>query len=323
LKILIIRFSSIGDIILTTPVIRCIKQQIENVSLHYVSKKTFKPILENNPYLDRCFYLENSLTELIRQLKAENYDYVIDLHNNLRSWRIKQALGVKSFSFRKLNPEKWLLVNLGINKLPAVHIVDRYMEAVKPLGVKNDLKGLDYFIPEEEKVSPGSLPESHRQGYIAFVIGGQHSTKKLPNKKIISVCKGISKPILLLGGKEDRENGYIITNAVGARVYNACGIYSINQSAHLLQNASSVITHDTGLMHIAAALGKKIISVWGSTVPGFGMYPYLKGRTAEYKIVEVKGLKCRPCSKIGFSKCPRKHFNCMNLIRDEDILNAL
>lgn len=300
-KFLILRFSSIGDIVLTTPVVRCIKTQYPDAEVHFATKKQFKVLVENNPYIDKYYLLEKSLNSFIKTLQSEDYDYVIDLHNNLRTSIIKLRLGKKSFSFDKLNFKKWLLVNLKIHQMPDVHIVDRYLEPVKSLGIKNDLKGLNYFIPENDQVS---INES----YVAFAIGGQHFTKKLPTEKIIEVCQKIDGKIMLLGGKEDSPAAAEIEKALGDKIINACGKYNLNQSASLVQKADYIITHDTGLMHIASALKKKVISIWGNTVPEFGMYPYL----TEFKIIENKELSCRPCSKIGYSKCPKGHFKCMN-----------
>lgn len=301
-KFLILRFSSIGDIVLTTPVPRCIKTQYPNAEVHFVTKQSFKVLVENNPYIDQYHLLGKSLNEFIEILKAENFDYIIDLHNNLRTSIIKLKLSsAKSFSFDKLNFKKWLLVNLKIHQMPDVHIVDRYLETVKSLGIKNDQKGLDYFIPEKDKVQ---INES----YVAFAIGGQHFTKKLPTERIIEVCQQINKKIMFLGGKEDCAAAEEIEKALGNKIINACGKYNLNQSASLVQQADYIITHDTGLMHIASALKKKVISIWGNTVPEFGMYPYL----TEFKIIENKELSCRPCSKIGYAKCPKGHFKCMN-----------
>ncbi len=300
-KFLILRFSSIGDIVLTTPVVRCIKTQYPDAEVHFATKKQFKGLVENNHYIDNYYLLENSLNLFIKNLQSEDYDYVIDLHNNLRTSIIKLRLGKKSFSFDKLNYQKWLLVNLKINQMPDVHIVDRYLKTVESLGIKNDLKGLDYFIPKKDSVQIN-------EPYVAFAIGGQHFTKKLPTSRIIEVCQKINGKIMLLGGKEDIPAAEEIEKTLGNKVINACGKYNLNQSASLVQQAEYIITHDTGLMHIASALKKKVVSIWGNTVPEFGMYPYL----TEFKIIENKGLSCRPCSKIGYNKCPKGHFKCMN-----------
>ncbi|MCC9137931.1 glycosyltransferase family 9 protein [Pontibacter silvestris] len=316
-KILILRFSSIGDIVLTTPVIRCIKQQVPEAEVHYCTKQGFRSILEHNPYVDKVHVLKDSLKELVRELKAESFDYVIDLHNNLRTRVIKARLGRPSKSFNKLNYEKWLMVNFKMNRLPDVHIVNRYLAAAAALGVKDDGKGLDYFIPAQDEVNLQALPQPFQQGYVAFAIGAQHYTKRLPTERIIELCERLNKPVILLGGKEDAAKGDEVVAYFDKRedtkpdaqtlIFNACGKYNLNGSASLVRQAEQVVSHDTGLMHIAAAFQKDIISVWGNTIPEFGMYPF---RT-KYKVLEVHGLSCRPCSKIGYSKCPEGHFKCM------------
>lgn len=317
-KVLIIRFSSIGDIVLTTPVVRCIKQQRPEIEIHYLTKASFRSILEHNPYISKIHTIEKDVSEVINDLKKENFDHIIDLHHNLRSLQTKLKLGKSSTSFKKLNFEKWLLVNFKIDKMPAVHIVDRYLETVRSLGIQNDNKGLDFFIPAKDEVPTSNLPLIHQQGYIGFVIGAKFTTKKLPVEKIISICKKLNFPVVLLGGKEDMKTAEQIEKAVGQTVYNACGKYNLNQSASLIQQAKKIISHDTGLMHIAAALKKEIISVWGNTVPALGFAPYLPH--PDSKIVEVKDLSCRPCSKIGYDKCPKGHFKCMMNIPEEAII---
>lgn len=326
MKILIIRFSSIGDIVLTTPVIRCCKTQLD-AEVHFCTKKQFASILDENPYVDKTHALENDLSGLIKQLKAEQFDYVIDLHNNIRTWRIKNALKAKSYAFDKLNYEKFLLTKFKINKLPNRHIVERYLDTVKPLGVENDDYGLDYFIPEKDEMEKEWLPESHRTRFIAFAIGGQHQTKQLPVKRMIELCDRINKPIILLGGPDDvkkaeeieaffkpntevRRFEKTLSEELNKRaiIFNACGKLNLNQSASIVKQSRAVFTHDTGMMHIAAAFKKEVFSIWGNTIPEFGMYPY----QTKFTIFEKKGLKCRPCSKIGYDKCPKGHFKCMN-----------
>ena len=310
-KILIIRFSSIGDIVLTTPIIRCLKQQLPDAEIHFLTKEKFYPVIKANPDIDHLHVFQDDLASVIRTLKKLDFNFVVDLHRNLRSARVKMALRKPSGTFNKLNFKKWLIVNFKINKLPDRHIVDRYFESVKKLGVVNDMKGLDYFIPEEDILNPGDLPLTHREGFVAWVIGGMHYTKMLPGEKIIELCSMINKPIVLLGDQGDYDMAERIKDHCQDKVYNACGFYNINQSASILSQASVVLTNDTGLMHIAAALRKEIYSFWGNTIPGFGMYPYLPAGEGKSHILEVEGLSCRPCSKIGYKKCPKKHFRCM------------
>ncbi len=318
-KFLIIRFSSIGDIVLTTPVIRALKQQVENAEVHFLTKNQYLTVVENNAYIDKIHLLKKDFSELISELKKEHFHYIIDLHKNLRTFRVKNKLRKVSFSFDKINYEKWLIVNLKKNKLPEKHIVERYLDCTKVFDTKNDGKGLDYFISELDKVDiKSSFPDLFHNGYIAFVIGAQHYTKKIPLDIIIKICKKINKAIIILGGKEDVGEGEQIDKATDNNVFNACGKFSLNQSASIVEQAKLVISHDTGLMHIAAAFKKKIVSVWGNTIPQFGMYPYLPQKDS--KIIEVENLKCRPCSKIGFSKCPKKHFKCMREINIDKII---
>jgi ADP-heptose:LPS heptosyltransferase len=195
--------------------------------------------------------------------------------------------------------------------MPDLHIVDRYMQTVSTLGVKNDGMGLDYFIPEEEVIQLSDLPHAHFAGYIALVIGAAHGTKRMSPEKLKELCSLIHHPIILLGGKEDQARGEEIASADPIKIYNACGKFSLNESADIVRKSKLVITHDTGLMHIAAAFKKPVISIWGNTVPDFGMYPYYGNKPVPSVKFEVKGLSCRPCSKIGYDTCPRKHFKCM------------
>jgi ADP-heptose:LPS heptosyltransferase len=233
-------------------------------------------------------------------------------------------LGKASASFKKLNVQKFVYTNLKWNIMPDIHIVDRYLETVAQFGVKNDGKGLDYFIEKSESIKQHDIPASHHAGYIAIVIGAAHNTKKYPVHKLRSLCEKLDHPVILLGGKEDATDGEAISNVDPVKIYNACGKFSLNESADLVRQAKLVVTNDTGLMHIAAAYKRPIISLWGNTVPSFGMYPYFGNNNSPgYDILQVKKLWCRPCSKIGYQKCPRGHFKCMEKIEVETVLDKI
>jgi len=320
-KFLIIRFSSIGDIVLTTPVIRCLKRQVEEAEVHFLVKKQFQEVVSANPYIDSIHLFEGNLRQTIRNLRKENYHYIIDLHHSLRSAIIKRRTDALSFTFRKLNFRKWLLVRFHLNLLPDLHIVDRYLETVALFDVVNDGQGLDYFIPTEGEVPLNRLPENFSNGYVALVVGANHATKRLTTDMIVALCRLIPFPVLLLGGAGEQDEGERIALDAGSHVWNGCGKYSIAQSASLLRQARIVVTHDTGMMHIAAAFHKIIISIWGNTVPEFGMSPYMPDPRS--MIVEVKNLSCRPCSRIGFERCPRKHFRCILQIPLDDIAQTV
>ncbi len=316
-KFLVVRFSSIGDIVLTTPVVRCLKTQVKDAEVHYLLKKQYEPVMKANPYIDKIYSLDNDFNKTVKRLRGENYHYIIDLHKNIRTLRLKIRLRLIAFTFDKLNIEKWLMVNFKINKLPDIHIVDRYFKSVGIFNVRNDNKGMDYYIDEKDVVDISSEHNELKNGYIAFVIGARHTTKQLPVDKIISICRMIKYPVVLIGGKEDFNKGELIKKSAGSKVHNYCGRLSINQSASLVKQSLLVISHDTGMMHVAAAFKKKIISIWGNTIPGFGMYPYKPDK--ESVIFQVHGLSCRPCTKLGYKKCPKGHFKCMVDINESEV----
>lgn len=325
-KFLIIRFSSIGDIVLTSPVVRCLKKQLAGSEVHFLVKDSFRAVVEHNPYIDKVHVLAHSWELMIEELKEEQYDYIIDLHHNARTLRLKRALKKSSHppkefhSFYKLNIQKYLYTALKINVLPKTHIVDRYLKTVSSYGVKNDGAGLDYFISKEEETTLKDIPASHHAGYFACVIGAAHATKRWPVHKWKEFCRQMKHPVILLGGPEDRVNGDEIAAVDNIKVYNACGKFKLNESADLVRKAKLVITNDTGLMHIAAAYKKQIISLWGNTVPSFGMTPYYGFTPVSDVIMQVNKLWCRPCSKIGYNKCPLGHFKCMEKIAVEELL---
>lgn len=308
-KYLVIRFSSIGDIVLTTPLLRCLKKQKPDCEIHYITKASFKTILENNPNVAKIYTIEKDVNEVIQALKKEDYDFVIDLHHNLRSSILKRKLKKPAASFPKLNVKKFLLTQFKIDRLPDLHVVARYFEAVKPLGVYPDFLVGDFVIPPRDEVN--LIEYNIPNNFYAFAIGAQLNTKKLPLHKIIELVQKINKPIVLLGGENDVQVGKEVANQC-ANSINLCGKLNLNQSASVVKQALKLITHDTGMMHIGSCFRKQTISIWGNTVPAFGMYPYMPMNPNNYSIHQVENLKCRPCSKIGYSECPKKHFNCMN-----------
>ena len=202
------------------------------------------------------------------------------------------------------------------------------MKTVASFGVTNDGEGLDHFISSKEETKRDDIPASHYAGYIACVIGAAHGTKRWPIHKWKEFCKTMDHPLILLGGKNDVDAAREIASVDDVKVYNACGKFSINESADPVRKAKLVITNDTGLMHVAAAFKKPVVSLWGNTVPSFGMYPYYGERFLAtrqkkiYDIIQVNKLWCRPCSKIGYDKCPLGHFKCMEKIEVQTVINA-
>ncbi|MEO6330393.1 MAG: glycosyltransferase family 9 protein, partial [Ginsengibacter sp.] len=278
---------------------------------------SFKMVTAANPYIDKFFYFNDDLDKVIQELKRENYDYIIDLHHNFRSNKVKRVLKKKSFTIDKLSVEKFFLTRFHINFMPGKHITERSLETVKSFGVKDDGLGLDYFIPDHDRVPESDLPISHLSGYVAIVIGASYKTKKLPVHKLKELCSSISLPVILIGGKEDFEEGKTVSETDPIKIYNACGKFNLNESADLLRRSMLVISNDTGLQYIASAFKKPTVAIWGSTSPKLDVEPFygdvfLKTYQGNiYENIIVPGLACQPCSKYGRKKCPLGHFNCM------------
>jgi len=307
MRLLFIRFSAIGDIVLASPALRCAKQQIPGVEIHFLTKKSMKAVTEANTYVDHFHYFENDLTATIQELKAFSFDYIIDLHKNLRSLRIRKALGVPYLSYNKLSVEKFLLTKFGVNRMPERHISLRSVDTLAPLGVSYDGKGLDYFVP-----SGTSEPSFFPGGYVALVIGASYFTKKLPLESLKVVCSQIPYPIVLVGGKEEKAVGDELALLDPARIVNTCGAYSLHESALIVSKAREVISHDTGMLYIACAFDKNVIAIWGATSPALQVEPLMPAESSARVFQSiVPDLSCQPCSNFGTKTCPKGHFDCM------------
>ncbi len=311
MKVLVIRFSAMGDIVLTTPLLRGLRKQL-NAEVHYATKPCYVSLLAGNPHIQRIHALSGSLRDLAAQLRKEDYDYIIDLHHNLRTLQLRFLLKRSFQAFYKMNGRKMLYTLFKWPALPQQHIVARYWQTLSALNVQPDAGGLEHHIPSGEGMDKKMLPAAFQAGYVAYAIGGAWRTKRLPVPQMIALCMRIDQPVLLLGGETDKAAAEEViaglkTANKQACVYSRCGHCSVHQSADLIRQADYVLAHDTGMMHIAAAFKKHIVVIWGNTVPEFGMFPY---RT-RFMSLQHKGLFCRPCSKIGHKSCPLGHFRCM------------
>jgi len=324
MKILIIRFSSIGDIVLTTPIIRAIYTQIPNAEIHYLSKDSFVSLLKSNPYIHAIHtYKKGNFWKMIANLRAENFDFVIDLHHNVRSFWIKMLLLKKSSSFPKKNIEKWLLTKRKQKKVEISHIVERYAETLKPLHISLDSKGLDFFVAESTHTKAKEMLQNAHfktpEKAICVVLGAQHQTKKWISEYFVTLLNDLSLPVILIGGKADEAEAQKIAQNLTIPFYNAVGKCDLATSAALIQSSRFVIAHDTGMMHIAAAFKKKIFVLWGNTSPEIGFSPY----KTEFYNLQVTDLACRPCDKIGYQACPLGHFKCMKDLHPNWVKNRI
>ena len=313
LKVLVVRFSSIGDIVLTSPIIRALKKQ-KNAQIHFLTKSQYSSIVVNNLYIDKVITINKSINEVKEDLMKENYDYVIDLHNNIRSHGLS-FLNIPIKRYSKSNFKKLIYMYTGKNFLNNEHVVDRYFKATSFLDLNNDNKGLDFFINKKDEVD-----FDINQKFISWCIGASKEQKKLAVDQICYVADKLNLPIVLLGGMEElNKANQIINQCSRNKIYNYCGNISINQSAYLIKHSQVLLSNDTGLMHIGAALNKKIISFWGCTKPDLGFYPYTKKSNS---LMIISELSKRQCSKHG-SSCRFTFDGCVKKINPKEILEKV
>lgn len=280
-----------------------------DAEIHLITKAGFKSVLGNNPYIEKHWSFEKSILECLNDLKSESFDLVIDLHKNTRSYLLRILLRKPVYSFNKINFWKWLMCAFKINLMPDKHLVDRYFEGLQALHVKNDGKGLDYFFNKNYNFD--AIIESLPPKYIVGVLGAAHYTKQIPLEKWRDLIGSVKFPVVLIGGRKEINLGRQLEMEFPDEFINHAGQFTIEQSAAIIANAFMVISPDTGMMHITAALRKPMHVFWGNTIPQFGMYPYYGTKPGIHRNHEVLNLSCRPCSKLGFPKCPKNHFNCM------------
>ena len=312
-KVLIIRFSSIGDIVLTTSLLRQLKEQWEGpIEIHYLVKQKFASVLAHNPRISKIHCFDKSVSECYDELLAQGFDYIFDLQGNLRSSLVKRKLKSLSFTIDKRNFAKYLWVKWGI-KGHIGHIVERYRATTQLFKIKEDFGGLEYFLAKEDEVT---LPS---ESYVAVVLGATHIGKRADASHWVHWLKQIDQNIILLGGEGEVTLAAEIESQ--CKVINWTGKISLGQSAFVLSKSDWVVAGDTGLMHIASAFKKDIISLWGCTRPSLGMSPWQPGKNSVY--LEPLNRSNRPCSKLG-NRCNYGWENkCIHQITSEQIKDAV
>lgn len=317
-KILIIRLSSLGDILLTTPFIRSPKNQFPKINLDIIVREEYSDAIKFNPNLNQKFYYSRNNDEnknLLTKLSKENYDLIIDLQNNLRSKKISSSLNVKTVRFKKSSWQKILLVNFKINLLkekPQIPV--RYAKTIP--DIKLDDKGIDLF---SDKLPSKII--SDRNNLVGICPGARHFTKRWPKEYFIELGKMLSESgykVVLFGGKIDNQLCEEISKEISDSI-NLANDDNLLQTAADMKMCKAVICNDSGLMHVASAVGTKVIAIFGSTVKEFGFTPY----NCQNLILENNSLSCRPCSHIGRSSCPKKHFKCMKEISPKSVFENL
>jgi len=311
-EILVIRFSSIGDIVLCTPVFRLLKLKFQEAKITFLTKDKFKAILEGNDNIDRILAWDHADDR--KELSELNFDAIVDLHSNLRSFLVKLRFWhVPRTSLNKENLYKLLFTLTKWKLFEVSSIVERYIDTLKVWNIENDEKGLDF---EGQAIVPGieSLGK-----FVTIVLGGTYATKRIPQNKLEELFAEMQNTqFVLIGGKEEQEIGNLLAEKYPNHVISKCGALNINESATIMKCSEIVIAGDTGMAHIAAALGKPLAVIWGNTSRGYGMSPVPK-QGIELKHFEVEGLGCRPCSKLGYGVCPKQHFKCMEAQKMEEV----
>lgn len=327
MKVLVICGHTITDVVFATPIIRALKVQLDDVDLHALTDISLSFILDENPYVDDIHFLQTSVWKNYQRLKNEKFHLVINLSEAWRAKLLATILNVTRYSLKSIRWKQWLMVNFKIDQLPNQHLVNRMFDSMELLQLKPDELGLDYFIPEKDKVSREWLPQDFWEEYFVFCINASYNTRKLTVDRMIELCDKINKPIVLLGSKEDFETGEVVSSFFGKSVsisyeegllhlnkrtvvYNACGKFNFNQMASVVKQSRAVFTFDNEFIAVASAFKKEIFGLWGNTILLFGRYPY---RT-KFTVLENNRISCRPCTSKGFGKCPKGHFKCMNRI---------
>jgi ADP-heptose:LPS heptosyltransferase len=297
-KILVIRFSAIGDVLLTFPILQGLKNKYPEAEIHVVTKKEQAQLFDLLPFHVHQWVFSGDLIATARSIRRHKFDRVIDLHNNLRTLLL-QVLSAKSHwkRVRKYNVLKWRITTFKKKNLIVPHIVTRYAKAAE---VEEYLTPLALQLPKE---NVPDLPEN----YIAWVVGAKFKTKQFPFEKIRETLAACDLPVVILGGKEEMHLGEALEREF-AQVINKAGKTTIQEAAGILAWAKAVVTNDTGLMHLASFFNKPMLAIWGNTMPAFGMYAYQMEKVIH---AQVSDLSCRPCSKIGYKECPKGHFRCM------------
>jgi heptosyltransferase-2 len=333
-KILITRLSSMGDIVLTTPVIRALRRRFSDAQIDYVTKQEFAELVQTNPHLTNIYPYDSrsgfaGLRALGRQLRGQRYDLMVDLHNKLRS-RLLQAMvrPRQTVRFSKYFVKRTLLVKTGLNLYirPITQVPDRYLRPLQAFGVKNDDVGLELFPTEEHYAKVATIFRQHHLTDDEFVIGlgpvASFPLKQWPVERFAEVGQELVRRyharVLLFGGPPDVPLVEPLTEKIPHDPILLCGQLTMIESAAALQRCALFVGNDTGTAHFAAAMGCKVVEIFGPTTEELGFYPY--NVTSE---VVSKPLPCRPCTHTGKGKCRITTHACMQDIQAEDVVNAV
>jgi heptosyltransferase-2 len=330
-KILVIRLSSLGDVVLSTVVFRNIKEKYPDSRVCVLVKEEFVDVFKVNPYLDEiiAFSKEDGLIAKIKQIRKERFDIVIDLHHNIRSNIITFFSGAKKTTRYKKDifARRYLVYRKKLMK-PIMHTVERYLEAISRINVDGKYKNPQIFLTEKEikraKIKLKSIRSNLPQVLIGVNLGAKHKTKKWPSakyKELIQKLLAKNYTPVLLGSKEDLEFSKEVILGFGPHtlheIFNLAGKTDLRELMAVIKTCRVLITPDTGAMHIAGALKVPVVALFGPTTLDFGFGPW----GGENTVIQ-KDLPCRPCSLHAKDKCAENTFDCLNLITTDEVINA-
>lgn len=338
-RTLIIRLSSVGDIILASPLIRLLKKKRPQAEIDFLVKSEYRELVQYNPHLRYVIEFDTHggfacLRALRRRIRQERYDAIVDIHGNFRSTFLRSGASSTVLKMNKRRVARFFLVNFKWNTFQSVTAVPiRYLEAVRSLGIDDDGEGPEIFVPEDVRVRAwDQLTKAgiDGQGHVVGLCpGAKHATKRWPREYFeqlaVTLVKEDDARLLLFGGQDDQETCLAIERRVvqetGKRsdILNCAGPQSLLETASAMDACDTIVANDSGLLHLAAARKRRVVAIFGPTVREFGFYPY----GTESKVIERQGLYCRPCTHIGGQTCPEGHFRCMKEITVEEVLTGV
>ena len=326
-SILLVRFSSIGDIILTTPIVRAIRARHPGARISYVVREDLADLLRHNPRIDRLITWPHRgpLGPLAALLKQESWTHRLDLHGSLRSRHLRLLVGGEWHGYPKHRLRRSLLIATKRARGGFLGpIVERYALAARDLDITLDDRPAEIFISVEAEQAAARFLAEHALGrtrrLVALIPGAAHFTKRWPPEHWRALVDRLAATtdIVILGGDAERELGDSMVEVGGGAVANAAGRFTLLGSAALLRKAAAAVAGDTGLMHMANAVGTPVIALYGPGVEQFGFFPW----QAAARVLE-RDLPCRPCSAHGSARCPLGHHLCLRDITPLDVVQSL
>ncbi len=315
-RVLLIRFSSIGDVLLTTPLVRALRAQLPGARLAFLTKRAFVPLVSEHPALDDVIALDpgTALSRLARRLREEHFTHVLDLHGSLRTRALRLLLPARWRGYRHHRAAREILIRTHRDVYPHhLPVPERYFHAARDFGIAPDGGPPEFHLDETaEATALGWLADrglGRSRPLAALAPGAAHGTKRWPRAHwaaVIPMLVARGWDCVLLGGPADRALAEGLAVEAGEHVASAAGRFALQETGAAIREARFLVSGDTGVMHMATAVGTPVVALFGPTVRQFGFYPY----QAPHEVLE-QSLACRPCTAWGGERCPLGHHRCL------------